>query len=65
MKVVITINCDNDVFQPYPMEEVGRILMELAGKVPLRFSADGLKEINLKDRKGNPVGSLIVLDEED
>lgn len=64
MKITITIDTENEAFQPEPQFEVRRILHDLTLSMALKedrlSDLDGTK---LLDRNGNTVGSVIVSDE--
>ncbi len=59
MTLTITIECDNDAFQPRPAREVGRLLKQLRATFHMWPAADwdGLK---LLDENGNTVGRVTV-----
>lgn len=58
MKVIITIEVDNDAFQPEPSKELARILKELSDKI----SHKGIEDKRpLYDINGNNVGWLEVM----
>ena len=59
MKLVISINLDNDAFQPDPAQEISRILMLLAA----RFNVAPWPE-SIMDKNGNNVGGIVVEDNE-
>ena len=63
MKITITIECDNDAFQPTPERELGRILRRLAGDLDHfteRYVV--LDDMKLRDINGNTVGIVKVTD---
>lgn len=57
MKVVVTINTDNDAFTDYPTGEVARILRQYANKVN---EESVVEPTFLKDINGNTVGEVRV-----
>lgn len=61
MKFVLSINCDNDAFQPEPLPEIAAILRRLASKLE-QDGTTGLYE-NISDANGNIVGTYKLIKE--
>ena len=57
MDITITINTDNAAFEGAEVEEVSRILSELAWKIEDNAYID---DCSLKDVNGNTVGHLTI-----
>lgn len=55
--LTITINLDNEAFDSYPGDEVGRILTRYAQSISVLSDLDK----TLKDINGNTVGSATVI----
>lgn len=53
-KMILTIELDNDAFQPDPCFEVARILRNTADEI----EASGYIAGRLRDINGNPVGTV-------
>jgi hypothetical protein len=54
MRFTINMTCDNAAFDPYPGEEVARILRDIADRVELGWTDDTWQTI--RDINGNDVG---------
>ena len=61
MRVIITINCDNDAFRPEGLE-VARILREQADRIEQRISIRGSDASILRDFNGNRCGEFEVME---
>ena len=60
MKLKIEFNLDNAAFNPYPSEEIARILKELAGDI------EGCRKaypITIMDWNGNAIGTARLIKE--
>jgi hypothetical protein len=58
VKLTITIELDNDAFQPEPSAEVSRLLQECCRWLNL----DRADSLALRDYNGNTVGKAVVTD---
>ena len=58
-KLSITINLDNEAFDPEPGSEVARILHYLADTLPNR---KGITQVRIHDINGNTVGLVAITD---
>lgn len=58
MNITITINTDNDIFQPDPVYETQRLLRRLAACI----GEKGLEERKLIDTNGNSIGEMKIKD---
>lgn len=56
--ITITINTNSQAFSPAPQLEAARILRSLADKVEKAATVQDLDNLTLRDRDGNPAGSL-------
>lgn len=59
MKIIITINMDNDAFSPYPESEMAKILERYA----MNMRQYGIEELRIKDTNGNTCGNLVIEDD--
>ncbi|MCK5610709.1 hypothetical protein KAR91_53040 [Candidatus Pacearchaeota archaeon] len=57
MDITITINTDNAAFEGAEVEEVSRILSEIAWKIEDDASID---DMSIRDINGNTVGHLTI-----
>ena len=60
MKLSITIDCDNDAFDPHWQDEAARILHSLAEKLEVSGSRFIPMVLQLNDSNGNNVGCMEV-----
>ncbi len=54
MKLIITIDLDNDAFLPNPRPEISRILRELA----IKYDNPTIHSMVIKDINGNTTGKI-------
>jgi len=62
MKFVLSINCNNDVFQPDALPEVAILLRQVAQRLDDGDSADYYR--NITDSNGNIVGTFKLIKED-
>lgn len=58
MNFKLTVDCNNDAFEPFPNDELARILRRLADRLDSAASPDAG---TLADANGNTVGSFAFL----
>jgi len=57
MKFSVTVKCDNAAFDPDPLEELARIIRDLADRLDRGVAFGSIRDVN-----GNCVGSFAIHD---